>query len=67
MITYIGTLKKGVKYDKALKSYLKENNIEVVKHLKKLKVLIIQTEKEISPEVHQYFEILEKERINFSI
>jgi len=67
MIIYLGTLKNGIKYNKALISYLKENDIVVLKHLKKLQVLIIQTEKEISAADLQCFETLEIEKNDFSI
>lgn len=67
MIIYLGTLNKGIKYNKALISYLKENDIVVLKHLKKLQVLIIQTEKEISAADLQCFETLEIEKNDFSI
>ncbi len=67
MITYLGTLKTGIEYNEALKSYLKENNIVVLKHLEKLQVLVIQTEEEISAEDFKCFEILEIERKDFSI
>lgn len=67
MYTYLGKLKKNTRYDKRLRSYLGENNITVVKRLKKLNLLIIQSEVEITTDDHQCFEILEKERNDFSI
>jgi hypothetical protein len=65
--TYLGTLKKGITYDKDLQSYLENNNMKVVKHLKSLNVLVIQSEEEITTEDHPFFEALEKDRKDFSI
>jgi len=65
--TYLGTLKKGVTYDRELQSYLENNNMKVVKHLKTLNVLVIESEEEISTEDHPFFETLEKDRKDFSI
>ena len=65
--TYLGTLKRGITYDKDLQSYLEDHNMKVVRHLETLNVLIIQTEEELTPEDHPCFEALEKDRSDFSI
>jgi hypothetical protein len=65
--TYLGTLKRGITYDKDLQSYLENNNMKVVKHLKTLNVLVIQSEDEITPEDHPFFETIEKDRKDFTI
>jgi hypothetical protein len=67
MYTYLGTLKEGYNYNKDLKLYLKNKNIKVVRNLKKLKILIITSEKEISINDFECFEILEVERKNFTV
>jgi hypothetical protein len=67
MYTYLGTLKEGFKYDKNLKSYLKDNNVIVLKHLTALNTLIIQSEKNISKDDLLCFETLEMERDDFTI
>lgn len=65
--TYLGILKRGVSYDKDLQSYFENNNMKVVKHLKSLNVLVIQSDEEITTEDHPFFEALEKDRKDFSI
>ena len=67
MYTYLGTLKEGYNYNNELKSDLKKRSTKVVKYLKKLKILIIASEKEISINDFECFEILEAEDQNFTI
>ena len=67
MVTYLGKLKEGHKYDKKLRLYLKTKNVNVVKYLKKLEILIIECEQEISMKDFEDFAILEIERRDFTI
>jgi hypothetical protein len=67
MYTYLGILKKGVKYDDDLESYLTKNNVTVVKFLGNLDILIIQSEKRVTVEDFTCFETLEMEKNDFSI
>lgn len=66
MNIYVATLKNDIKYNKAFKNKLIENKISVVKYLKTIQVLIIQTENEITKEEFDFFETLEKESDTFS-
>ena len=67
MYTYLGTLKEGYNYNKELKLYLENRRTKVVKYLKKLKILIITSEQEISTNDFECFEILEAEDQNFTL
>lgn len=67
MFTYLAKLKEGHKYDRKLRLYLKTRNVNVVKYLKKLRILIIESEQKISIKNFEDFEILEIERRDFTI
>lgn len=67
MHKYIAKLKDGFKYNDELKTYLKKNHIEVEKQLESLDLLILTSKKPVSENDFNCFEVLEKDKNDFSI
>jgi hypothetical protein len=67
MFRYVGKLKKGLKFDKKLRLYLESQNINIVKYLRKVEIVIFECQQEISLRNIEYFEAIELERNNFTI
>lgn len=67
MFKYIAKLKDGIKYDDHLKEFFKTHNIKVEKQLNQLDLLIISSPIAIDEDDFDCFEILEKDRNDFSI
>lgn len=67
MFKYIAKLKDGIKYDDDLKNFFKTHNIKVDKQLNQIDLLIINSPEAIDQKDFECFEVLEKDRNDFSI